>query len=242
MKNKSIESNSSKMNNNSSKRKWAHIWPHRTRYREIIMLICCLISIADGSDKLTEGGVENRSTLAANKSIENIANKKNGDLLQQHDLIKRNSNNYYNDKQKIISEISNNSSQSTAVNSSDKNPINATNANYNEQKITIDEDSMKLPLYMRILATLACLIIFTIGVSGNCLVPLVVIKTKYLRNSTNLFLINLSMADLLLLIVSMPTVFIELHSRPETWLLGEAMCKYFICFILVYSNFFFERI
>lgn len=85
---------------------------------------------------------------------------------------------------------------------------------------------MKFPLYMRIIATLACLIIFTIGVCGNLLVPLVVIKTKYLRNSTNLFLINLSVADLLVLIVCMPTVLIELHSRPETWLLGEAMCKY----------------
>lgn len=88
------------------------------------------------------------------------------------------------------------------------------------------EDSLKFPLYMRLLATLACLVIFTIGVCGNLLVPLVVIKTKYLRNSTNLFLINLSVADLLVLIVCMPTVLIELHSRPETWLLGEAMCKY----------------
>lgn len=86
-------------------------------------------------------------------------------------------------------------------------------------------DNMAFPLYMRLLATLACLIIFSVGVCGNLLVPLVVIKTKYLRNSTNLFLINLSVADLLVLIVCMPTVLIELHSRPETWLLGESMCK-----------------
>lgn len=83
-----------------------------------------------------------------------------------------------------------------------------------------------LPLYMRILATIACVVIFTVGICGNLLVPLVVIKTKYLRNSTNLFLINLSVADLLVLSVCMPTVLIELHSRPETWLLGEPMCKY----------------
>ena len=82
------------------------------------------------------------------------------------------------------------------------------------------------PLYMRLLATVACLVIFTVGVCGNLLVALVVIKTKYLRNSTNLFLINLSVADLLVLIVCMPTVLIELHSRPETWPLGETMCKY----------------
>lgn len=88
------------------------------------------------------------------------------------------------------------------------------------------EDSMKFPLYMRILATFACLLIFGVGVCGNLLVPIVVIKTKYLRNSTNLFLINLALADLLVLIICEPTVLIELHSRPETWLLGEPMCKY----------------
>lgn len=88
------------------------------------------------------------------------------------------------------------------------------------------EESMKFPLYMRILATFACLLIFIVGVCGNLLVPIVVIKTKYLRNSTNLFLINLAVADLLVLIICEPTLLIELHSRPETWLLGEPMCKY----------------
>lgn len=89
-----------------------------------------------------------------------------------------------------------------------------------------ESESLMFPLYMRILATVACLLIFSVGVAGNLLVPLVVIKTKYLRNSTNLFLINLSIADLLVLLVCMPTMIIELHSRPETWLLGESMCKY----------------
>lgn len=107
-------------------------------------------------------------------------------------------------------------------NQSDPNKFITSSPNMNHNDIR----DLKLPLYMRILATLACLIIFIIGVSGNLLVPLVVIKTKYLRNSTNLFLINLSIADLLVLIVCMPTVFIELHTKPETWLLGEPMCKY----------------
>lgn len=95
----------------------------------------------------------------------------------------------------------------------------------NESQNFLANEQLKLPLYMRIVATFACLVIFIVGVTGNLLVPLVVIKTKYLRNSTNLFLINLSMADLLVLLVCMPIVFIELHSRPETWLLGESMCK-----------------
>lgn len=104
--------------------------------------------------------------------------------------------------------------------------MNLSSSSESSAASSIGEDSMKFPLYMRIIATLFCLLIFSVGVCGNLLVPLVVIKTKYLRNSTNLFLINLSIADLLVLIVCMPTVLIELHSRPETWLLGEPMCKY----------------
>lgn len=112
-----------------------------------------------------------------------------------------------------------------ASNGSTSTTVNAASTTIENLKPP-SEDSMKFPLYMRIMATMACLLIFTVGVCGNLLVPLVVIKTKYLRNSTNLFLINLSIADLLVLIVCMPTVLIELHSRPETWLLGESMCKY----------------
>lgn len=110
-------------------------------------------------------------------------------------------------------------------------PINDKQASENQSSATSDREEQRLrvdpqfPLYMRALATLACLVILTVGVCGNLLVPLVVIKTKYLRNSTNLFLINLSIADLLVLMVCMPTVLIELHSRPETWPLGEPMCK-----------------
>lgn len=98
-----------------------------------------------------------------------------------------------------------------------------TSAEASEEKL---KQKPEFPLYMRAIATIACAVIFTVGVCGNLLVLLVVIKTKYLRNSTNLFLINLSIADLLVLIVCMPTVLIELHSKPETWLLGEPMCKY----------------
>jgi len=110
-------------------------------------------------------------------------------------------------------------------------PNMATN-NHSQANRGPELQQLEFPLYLRIIATIACVIIFSFGVCGNLLVPLVVIKTRYLRNSTNLFLINLSVADLLVLIVCMPTVLIELHSRPETWLLGEPMCKYFCCRVL----------
>ena len=83
----------------------------------------------------------------------------------------------------------------------------------------------RLPLYLRLTATSICVLLLIIGCPGNILVPYVVLKTKDLRNSTNIFLINLSVSDLLILLISSPTVLIELHSQPEVWFLGLFMCE-----------------
>lgn len=88
-----------------------------------------------------------------------------------------------------------------------------------------DGSSMRFPLYLRFSATAICLILLAIGCPGNLLVPYVVMKTKELRNSTNIFLMNLSLSDLMILLISSPTILIELHSQPETWFLGSFMCK-----------------
>ncbi|XP_015910931.1 QRFP-like peptide receptor [Parasteatoda tepidariorum] len=83
----------------------------------------------------------------------------------------------------------------------------------------------ELPSYIRITATAVCAVILAFGTVGNVLVATVVWKFKELRNSTNLFLMNLSVADLLVLLVCVPPALVELHSMPEVWLLGEGMCK-----------------
>lgn len=70
-----------------------------------------------------------------------------------------------------------------------------------------------------------CIIIMCLGVIGNVMVPIVIFKTKDMRNSTNIFLVNLSVADLMVLLVCTPTVLVEVNSRPETWVLGREMCK-----------------
>lgn len=86
-------------------------------------------------------------------------------------------------------------------------------------------DTIRFPLYLRCTATTICLLLLFCGCPGNLLVPYVVLKTKDLRNSTNIFLINLSVSDLLILLITSPTVLIELHSQPEVWFLGLFMCK-----------------
>ena len=37
---------------------------------------------------------------------------------------------------------------------------------------------------------------------------------------------NLALADLLILLVCLPTALIELYTSPNTWVLGPVMCEY----------------
>ena len=98
--------------------------------------------------------------------------------------------------------------------------VNATQLNMATNNIAYE-----YPPYIRNSATVIFVIIFFFGTLGNILVSLIIFRSKELRNTTNYFLVNLSIADLLVIIVCMPTVLIELHSKPEIWLLGEFMCK-----------------
>ncbi|XP_060528389.1 thyrotropin-releasing hormone receptor isoform X2 [Cylas formicarius] len=81
------------------------------------------------------------------------------------------------------------------------------------------------PNYIRTTSMVFCIIIMCLGVIGNVMVPIVIFKTKDMRNSTNIFLVNLSVADLMVLLVCTPTVLVEVNSKPETWVLGREMCK-----------------
>uniref|UniRef100_A0A1B0C006 G-protein coupled receptors family 1 profile domain-containing protein n=1 Tax=Glossina palpalis gambiensis TaxID=67801 RepID=A0A1B0C006_9MUSC len=86
-------------------------------------------------------------------------------------------------------------------------------------------DIPQIPPYIRNTAMSFCIIILLLGVIGNVMVPVVIIRTKDMRNSTNIFLTNLSIADLLVLLVCTPTVLVELNTKPETWALGPEMSK-----------------
>lgn len=88
-----------------------------------------------------------------------------------------------------------------------------------------DFENPVFPAYIRTTSIIFCVIILGIGVIGNVMVPLVILKSKDMRNSTNIFLMNLSIADLMVLLVCTPTVLVEVNSKPETWVLGEEMCK-----------------
>ena len=90
------------------------------------------------------------------------------------------------------------------------------------------EEDERFPAYVSLLMMLSCGLILVVGLVGNCLVPVVIWNNRDLRNSTNLFLLNLSLADILVLCVSMPTVLVEIYERRDTWIFGKIMCKSFI--------------
>lgn len=84
----------------------------------------------------------------------------------------------------------------------------------------------QLPEYIRIVSTAFISIVFVVGVVGNVLVPIVILKDRDMRNSTNYFLMNLSVADLMVLLICLPPVLVELQTHPDEWKLGYVMCKY----------------
>ncbi|XP_056631629.1 growth hormone secretagogue receptor type 1 isoform X2 [Diorhabda sublineata] len=116
--------------------------------------------------------------------------------------------------------------------------INATTSNYLYSPSALDVFNITnnvtnftegiypvFPSYIRTTSMVFCIIIMCLGVIGNVMVPIVIFKTKDMRNSTNIFLVNLSVADLMVLLVCTPTVLVEVNSIPETWVLGREMCK-----------------
>ena len=81
------------------------------------------------------------------------------------------------------------------------------------------------PPYLLGVVTLIYGLIFVTGVSGNALVIFVLWYHKDMRSYTNWLLGNLSLADLLVILVCMPTAVLDLYAR-EVWYLGLFMCKY----------------
>ncbi|KAL3269035.1 hypothetical protein HHI36_008118 [Cryptolaemus montrouzieri] len=102
--------------------------------------------------------------------------------------------------------------------------INGTNLTSNNETVT-----PVFPSYLRTTSMVFCIIIMCLGVIGNVMVPIVIFKTKDMRNSTNIFLVNLSVADLMVLLVCTPTVLVEVNSRLETWVLGKEMSAQLRC-------------
>ena len=92
---------------------------------------------------------------------------------------------------------------------------------------TRSDEPPKIPLYTFILVLVFNSLIFIMGISGNLLVVLVIARVRNMRTPTNFFLLNLSIADILVLSICQPAALMEFYAK-DRWLIGEAMCKYFV--------------
>lgn len=66
-------------------------------------------------------------------------------------------------------------------------------------------------------------ITFVVGLSGNVLVCFAVWRNRSMRTVTNIFIVNLAIADLTVIIICLPPTL--LADVTETWYFGFVMCK-----------------
>ncbi|XP_074640170.1 growth hormone secretagogue receptor type 1-like [Tubulanus polymorphus] len=92
------------------------------------------------------------------------------------------------------------------------------------QPTNSDYLSIDIPPALTISVTFMFVFVLVFGIIGNILVIFVVMLNKDMRNSTNLFLVNLTVADLLVLLVCTPIALQEFYNK-DVWNLGEGMCK-----------------
>ncbi|XP_074640290.1 growth hormone secretagogue receptor type 1-like [Tubulanus polymorphus] len=85
--------------------------------------------------------------------------------------------------------------------------------------------NVDIPVSLTIAVTFMFVFVLVFGIIGNILVIFVIALNKDMRNSTNLFLVNLTVADLLVLIVCTPIGLQEFYNK-DIWYLGEVMCKF----------------
>ena len=88
--------------------------------------------------------------------------------------------------------------------------------------------AMILPEYTATISLVFLTSILAIGVLGNLLVIIVIRTSKEHTGggaregrSTNLFLLNLSVADLLVLITCTPSALVEIATRGDAWIMGK---------------------
>lgn len=66
---------------------------------------------------------------------------------------------------------------------------------------------------------------FVLGIAGNSLVIYAFLSKKELRSHTNIFFINLSISDILVILVCVPVALTDLF-LPENWYYGYIYCKF----------------
>ena len=92
---------------------------------------------------------------------------------------------------------------------------------------------MQIPTYTFGFVTTFSSVIFLVGIIGNLTVFFIILHNRDMRNATNMCLLSLSAADMLVLCVCMPSALVEFYGK-DIWYLGKTMCKFLRCFHKLY--------
>ncbi|XP_009896233.2 galanin receptor type 2 [Dryobates pubescens] len=87
-----------------------------------------------------------------------------------------------------------------------------------------------------VIIPLLFLIIFLVGTVGNCLVLAVLLRNGQVKNTTNLFILNLGVADLCFILFCVP--FQATIYTLEGWVFGPILCKavHFFIYLTMYAS------
>ena len=94
----------------------------------------------------------------------------------------------------------------------------------------------ELPEYIAWTSLILCSIILFVGILGNLLVIIVILTSSVLRTSTTMFLLNLSIADLLVLAICTSSSLVEIVTRSDKWILGEVLCRVLEKVLFLYKS------
>ena len=100
---------------------------------------------------------------------------------------------------------------------------------YQNTTISTCDDSFHESIATKAAKTMAYAVIMLISLMGNSAIVLVVFKLEQLQTSTNFFIANMAVSDLLMPLFAMPRMMTMIHFGANRWLMGGnfglAMCK-----------------
>ena len=85
------------------------------------------------------------------------------------------------------------------------------------------------PVNVTLALTVVCCFMLLVGIVGNLMVGFVVWQNKTMRTSTNFYLVSLCAADMVVLLICLPSALFEYY-MDDVWYLGDISCKYFYIF------------
>ncbi|XP_042207059.1 neuropeptide SIFamide receptor-like [Homarus americanus] len=96
-------------------------------------------------------------------------------------------------------------------------------SNYSDYDLSLDDLLYRHSFNTGLLLCLSYVVVFILGLIGNCFVIAVVFRTPRMRTPTNYFIVNLAMADVLVIVFCLPATLLSSIYYP--WMLGWIMCK-----------------